>query len=293
MPSFTPPNAVPYRSAAQTDARPANSPARKYPLPPECPNQFAGYAFSQEFEQKLSSFPPAPRNTISTNSAFGNLGDANAILTSLSQPVPTGAGMGRYTAEFNIVPASWDDFKMLNFTFNGFAGYWLLPTGSTVLPGRNAFTENILARQHYDYFLVDPSAIASGITDSAGGSVTVVNSLSAIPIIPRSVFSVALNAFNTSILSAHIHADLLSDHGGTPIDGTIFLETLPNKQYYQKWIDNAVANGWSSSVWDGVSGLGYTAGTASTVGQFVAQESQLQPYAGNIIARVTTYLLAK
>lgn len=294
--SFTAPNYVPYRSAAQTDARPAQTPKRKYPLPAECPNQFAAYAFDQDFESLTANFPPAPRNTKSTDSAFGNLGDANAILTSLSEPSPTAAGLGKFSGAFHLVPQSWDDFKLMTFAFPGFPG--LIGGAST----RDVFTDNVLVRLHYDYFVVDKANILGGnptsggapvaaatVQDSGGTLASTVYSLAEIPLVLKTNFVTVL----TGVAQASVRINSLVKQGGDNIGGVPYLETLPDREYYQKWIANAVANKWASTAWDGVTGLGYTTGTASTVGQFVIQESTLQPYAGNIIARVTTYALAK
>ncbi len=279
---FTAPNYVPYRSAAQTDARPAQPPRRKFPLPAECPIQLAAYAFDQEYEMLLGSFPPAPRNTKSNDAAFG-LGDANAILTGYSQPSPSLAGLGKFSAQFSIVPAAWDDFKEISYTFPGFPGL----AGSSI--ARNVFTDDVQIRLHYDYFLVDPGAIAAGVLDSGGGAVTVVSSLAAIPIIPKGNFV----AVQSGAAVPSIRVSSLVKKGGDTVGGLAYDETLPDREFYQKWIANAIASGWAATAWDGASGVGYTAGTASTIGQFVIKESQIQPYAGNIIARVTAYALAK
>jgi hypothetical protein len=281
--AYTPPNYTLYKSTNLTDLRPAHPPRKSFPLPTSCPNQLAAYALTQDFEAKLVALTYPPLNTKATDAAFGNLGDANAIATSYTPAQPTGFGLGKLAAQFHIVPASWDDFKLSAYTFPGFPGLW----GSQ--SARDIFTDNVLMRVHYDYFVIDPTSIISSVNDSGGSAVTTVASLSAIPIIPKTNF---VTVYSGAAMPA-TRVQSLIKAGGDNIGGNTYLETLPNREYYQKWVANAAASGWASSVWDGVTGLGYTAGTASTVGQFVIEDSHLEPFAGNIIARVTTYCLAK
>jgi hypothetical protein len=60
---------------------------------------------------------------------------------------------------------------------------------------------------------------------------------------------------------------------------------MPIISAFQGFIGNAVANGWNSSVWGGSSN------TIGTVGQLVMEDSTLEPYAGQIVARVSMYVL--
>jgi hypothetical protein len=71
------------------------------------------------------------------------------------------------------------------------------------------------------------------------------------------------------------------------INNTTWMETVPNYAQYLVWIGNATSNGWASTVWNG------TARTGGTDGQIVADDSWLEPYAGNIWARITPYVLVK
>ena len=227
----------------------------------------------------LSSFVPVSKNTIA-NAAVGitpvfGLSDSNAILTAYTQPSDIGAGLGKFSATFNIVPASWDDFQSMPFLYPCFAG--VEGFGSS----RFAFTDVAMVRVHYDYFVEDPSGVLAGhlIYDSGGNAVIPVISLSVIPIIPKSKFCPIVSG----VVQKSVRTNNLVKSGGW---GSYY-ETVPNVELYQAWMVNANTSSWASSAWDGIST------TAGTVGQIVAEDSKIVPYAGNIVARVTTYILAR
>jgi hypothetical protein len=266
-----------YQSATRTDAKPFGMPRYKFPLPQESLIQLSAYAFDQDFEMVLSGFPPAPKNTPSNATAIG-LGDANAILTSYTQPTTSGAGMGKFNATFARVPASWDDFKTLPFTYPGFPGY-LGQWGS-----RDIFTDKVNTRLHYDYFLVDPTNISAGIKDSGGNAIAIVPAASAIPVIGKGYFYVVATNGTPDPTD---RTNSIVPIGGKVVGSTDWFETVPNLAQYMTWITNASTAGWSSTIWNG------TARTAGTDGQIVADDSWLVPYAGNIWARVTPYILIK
>lgn len=265
--------AILYQAALRTNPAPANKPQRKYPLPQQSPIQFAAYAFDQQFEQLLSSFPPAPKNTPSNAGPFP-LGDANAILTGFSQPATSGAGMGKYTATFHIVPASWDDYSELDFTFPGFPG--LLGTADA----RDPFCDVVPVRMRYDYFVVDPDNVLNGlaIKDSGGAAINIVASRSLIPILPKSFFFLIGNPT--------LRYNSITPAGGITVGSNVYGETVPNLATYKSFIANALANNWTSDIWNGVDNS-----QAAMAGQFVAADSKTDDYAGNIIQRVTRYVL--
>lgn len=287
-----------YATSTMLDAKPSGMPRVKFPLPPESGLvQFAALAFDQDFEQQIDQFPPAPKNTPAVSTPFSlgnatNLGNANAILTSYSQPQIMGGGIGKYAGTFNLVPASWDDFsKVQPYTFPGFPGI-IGQTGS-----RDIFTNEVTVRIRSDYFVLDPNGVlnagtpigptaapANGtVNDSAGNPVQIVGSLGAIPIFAKSIFVVALAGtpdftnYTMSIVPA----------GGKVVGSQTYYQTLPQLATYQTFISNAKANAWASTAWNG------TTDTAGTIGQLISRESQIIPYAGNIFARQTMYVLAK
>jgi hypothetical protein len=289
----TPP--ILYQSTNRAIARPSGVPRYKFPLPKESLIQLAAYAFDQDFEVALSAFPIASKNTPSSaigSAGNGNLlnpGDANAILTGYSQPSPTGAGMGRFSAEFARVPASWDDVKSLPFAYPGFVF-------ALNQQGRPNFTEKVNTRLHYDYFVVDAAgagSAAAGALDSGGNAIAIVTTPEAIPTNYKQYFLTVLPfgqavppppnsqfAYQTTIIAAV---------GGQQANsGFFYYQTLPNLQQYLQWVANAAANGFASTAWNGVSNSATT-----TDGQFIADDSWLEPYLGNIWARITPYVLAK
>ena len=280
-----------YNSTPGANA-PQEQPRKKFVLPEYSPQYENAYQIDQEFSirQTLFTFPPAPLNTKSNNAAFG-LADVNAILTSVSQAKPEGSGFVSYTATFARVPSSWDDFKSMPFTFPGFPG--TIGQNNT----RNEFSQKVDVRLRYDYFLVDPTAIATGILDSSGNAVTVVSAMGAIPTINKKYFLVA-TANGISVGANGIRTNSIVQLNGKTIGSVNWFQTLPQLATYLQWILNAAPYlsptppAWTQTtppVWNGTSDNG----AAATEGQIVMDDSILQPYAGNIIARVTPYILIR
>lgn len=277
-----------YQSKTPTDCSAAYQRRKHFPLPGESGSvQFAAYAFDQDFEQRLDQYPPAPKNTPSNASPF-NLNIATAILTSISMPQDIGGAIGRFTGTFTIVPATWSDEKELPFTFPGFPGI-IGQTGS-----RDIFTDKVATRIQHDYYVLDPDHIistvadgtpgtATSLVDSSGAAVKVVYKRADIPIIAKSIFCVALGG--TPDYTNRTNSLIVA--GGDNIGGVAYYQTQPTKTVYQSWVANASANGWASTVWPGNNN------TAGTYGQLVANDSETNPYAGNIIERITMYVLAK
>jgi hypothetical protein len=271
-----------YRTSTLANALPYGRPNTVYLLPQESAIQFAAYAFDQEYQMDLLSFPPAPKNTPSNAATLG-LTDANAILTNLTQPGTTGAGMGKFKARFCRVPASWDDVKTMPWQLPGFLGSIF---GSN---WRNPTSRNVNVRLHYDYFVVDPSNVAAGVLDSSGAAVTRVSSMTAIPIVNKTNFCITALDGTINYLA---FVDTLVQAGGFNGLQEFYLPTFPTIETYKAWTAVAApyaANGlWTQTtppIWDGVT-------NANTYGQLVADDSNLEVYSGQIIARVTRYILA-
>ena len=279
-----------YESKLLTLAVAAGPPRVRYPLPQNCPIQFAAYAFDQEFEMLLSSFPPAQKNTPSNAAGpvFAGLLDGNAILTKLSQPSVTGGGRGKFTGSFCRVPASWDEIKTMGVNFPG----WL-DTGTSGR-ARGSLSRNVNVRLHYDYFVMDPSGLAAGVLDSGGTAIATVASMSAI----------APNLRNTwlnqggSYPIANSEAKDLCD--GATVGTITYLPTYPTLTNYQTMIANAatVASGatpWTETappkmVVTETSPTSWT-NNFSTAGQYRFADSSLRVYEGNIIERCSFYAL--
>lgn len=276
-----------YQTTQLTALLADGQPKLRFPLPPECTIQFSALAFEQDYSQRLDSFPPAPKNTPSTVSPFA-LSNANAILTGFSQPQNIGALAGKFAATFAVVPATWSDVKQLPFTFPGFPGM-IGQTGS-----RDIFTDRVDTRIQYDYFVIDPghiiSAVADGtpatattLKDSGGTAVNCVYKITDIPLVTKSIFCVALSG--TPDYTNRTQSLIVA--GGASIGGLSWYQTWPTKGHYQSWMANATTNGWASTVWPG------NVDSASAYGQLVVEDSNIQPYLGNIVCRVTMYVLAK
>jgi hypothetical protein len=329
---------VGYRSSNPNIVQPIGDCRRRFPLPIDYPLRFSAYAFDVDMSCLINSgqnntagttinFPPAALNAIATNAIFNmpagsDLADANAILTNFGQPQDIGSGLGKFTASFNRVPASWDDFTTQEWTPPGWFG---TPAGAAAYTARNPYPETVTVRLHYDYFIVDPNSVipigAGGILDSGGNPIIksastdsllngniaakIVTSASAIPTIQRAYFCNTLvntGATPTPIYSSHV-LDLVQS-GGFQSDGVFYLETFPSIQAYQVWCANVQAfiasggNPWNGTVWDGgnrdangVAKSPYLDQSQSAITQMVLKDSILKPFAGNIWSRMTTYAL--
>jgi hypothetical protein len=282
-----------YESKLLTRAIAAGPPRMRFPLPQNAPIQFAAYALDQEFEMLLSSFPPAPKNTPSNaasggTAVFAGMTDANAILTKLSQPTPTGGGRGRFTASFAIIPASWDDFKTQAVTFPG----WL----DTAVSGRarSAISDSVNIRLRYDYFLVDPSSVAAGVLNSAGAAITIVANMGAIPAVLRAIW---LNQGGSYPILNSDAKDLTD--GGT-LGDVYYTPTFPTLTQWQAMIVNAATYASGASAWSAsappicafVGGSSHSDNFGSA-GQYCFSDSTLRVYEGQIIERCSYFVLPK
>jgi len=298
MPTFTAPNALPYRSAVQTNARPAGPSTRRYPLPESCPIQFAAYAFDQEFEMVLSSFPPAAKNTpsnASSGATFG-LSDANVILTKLSQPSVTLAGMGKFSGSFARVPAGWDNFETQTVNFPG----WLNTFASGAY--RDAKPMEVTVRVHYDYFVIDPDGVLAGLTvlDSAGISLAtgsrIVASKANIPILRRTPWLATATIGGPAIANAEAKSLVVSTGVNVNSAGIAqYPPTVPSTEQYKSWCGIATTFMAGSTAWDSTHPPVWNGSSTTDVtsGQYILANSKLQDYEGNIVARISTYALAE
>ena len=285
--------AILYESKLRTLAAPSGPPRRRFPLPQDCPIQFAAYAFDQEFEMLLDNFPPAQKNTPSNKATagvpvFAGLLDSNAILTKLSQPSPTFGGKGKFTGSFAVVPASWDDFQTQSVQFPGFDDYpWVI---SSKTRSRAPMTRNVTVRLRHDYFVVDPAGLAAGALDSGGGAITVVSSLNAIPTIPKQEFILCYLTGGTYTPFPNSVATSLTPPGGfyNPYNA-LHVPTIPSIDHYLTAVATAVAavTTWSQTVPPVFNGTDADV----AFGQYVWEASKLVQYEGNIIDRVTPYVL--
>ena len=286
--SYSAPNPLPYISHAQTNSAPSGPPRRRFPLPAHCPIQFAAYAFDQEFEMVLASFPPAPKNTQSSaasGATFG-LSDHDAILTSLSQPSDSGGGLGKFTGSFARVPATWDDFQTKTVSFPAWLNHGQAGAATTNYPQRPQKNVDVTIRTRYEYFVIDPDSVLSGVgvLDSGGNAITLVASKGAIPILYRhpfrAVYSGTPNPFTDTNQLVPASGLLL---------GTFYLPTLPTLEAYTAWcaVAAAITGTWDQSnppLWDG-------SNTGTTFGQYRLTDSRLQDYEGNIVCRLTEYVM--
>ena len=293
--SITTTPAVVYCARSNVAAVAMGQSLRRFPLPEDCPIQFAAYGFEQAFEQAAANFPPAPKNTPSNSGAFAGLLDGSAILTKLSTPSFKGGLNVNFTGQFNVVPASWDDFKMMAYTYPGFPGFIGQDSRNVGFPNGT-----FLVRVHYDYFVVDPANIistvaagtpgtATSLKDSGGNAVNCVYQKADIPAVLKALFFPLVSGsydYTVPALS-------LVPSGGLTVGSLYYFETLPTSTQYKAWMTKATAAAWASTIWNGQPGIGSGQAGNANVGQFVAEDSSLATYAGNIVSRATIYTLAR
>lgn len=287
--------AILYESKLRTLAAPSGPPRRRFPLPQDCPIQFSAYAFDQEFEMLLANFPPAQKNTPSNKTTagvpvFAGLLDGSAILTKLSQPSPTFGGKGKFTGSFAVVPASWDDFQTQAVQFPGFDDYpWVTYKYSRT---RVPMTRNVTVRLRHDYFVVDPDGLLAGaaVLDSGAGAIQLVARIGAIPIIPKQEWVCQKLVGTTwSPLPFVIPTSLVPIGGFYNPYNMFHIPTIPSIDHYLTAVATAVA---AATTWSQTTPpvfLGTDADVA--FGQYVWEASKLVQYEGNIIDRVTPYVL--
>lgn len=283
-----------YESARRTTAVASGMPRRRYPLPQNSPILFDAYAFDQDFEMLLANYPPAPKNTIANSGAFVGLTDSRAVLTRLSQPSTSGGGRGKFTGSFCIIPAPWDDFKTQAVTFPG----WLNSLASGL--ARPSFSDVVNVRLHYDYFLVDPSNIAGGVLDSAGNSATTVTSMGKIPSLawPRWLNMLIVTGTLTPEVNSTVN-DLVPT-GGVTVGLNSYQQTFPSATQYRAWCATATSFLAGSTAWDSSHPLVFTPsysaspwGITGNEGQFQFANSTLRVMEGNIIERMTPFVMAE
>jgi hypothetical protein len=283
-----------YRSTAQT-LKPEGQPLKKWTLPPYSPQYEAAYQIVQALTALQTTLTIPALNTPASNAAFSTVApanDANAILAELGAMSDNGNGVIKFNATFARVPASWDDFKTMPFQFPGFPG--IIGQNNT----RNEFSQKVTVRLHYDYFVVDPTGLTTGVLDSAGNAINTVTAEGNIPSITKKYFLVC-TAEGVSTGANGIRTNSIVPVGGKLIGTTQWFQTLPQLATYLQWILNAAPYlsatppaAWSNTnppIWNGTSDNG----NAATEGQIVMDDSTLQPYIGNIIARVTPYVLIR
>ena len=291
--SATPP--ILYQSTLRTVVQPVGRPRPKWLLPPKAPDHFNAYGLEVDMEILLTAFPPAQKNIVFTAAPFSfpaftppgsvtGVTTANALLTDYSAPQNTGGGVGKFTATFNIVPASWDSFDTATVNFPG----WI--DGPAANDSRPAKPHTVTVRAHYDYFVIDPLGIATGLLDSGGNPIATVTSESKIPSNARQIFT---NAFaSTGATIPYSEVNDLVPAGGATVGSATYIQTFPTLNNYKLWCAAAAPFLARSTAWDATNPPAWNgASTATNFGQWIYEDSTLANYAGNIIQRVTKFAL--
>ena len=281
---------IPYRATTALNIAATGKPRPRWPLAGKgniAP--FLPYAFDQDFQCAVSSVMPPPALNTPSNlgTTFVGLTDANAILTKISQPASIGAGQVKFTGSFARVPATWDDFQTQAVTFPGLDDFpWVTYNFSR---GRPPMTRNVTVRLRHEYFVIDPTNLATGVLNSGGAPITTVASKAAIPIIPKQEFVRAVLTAGVYQPQAQIVVPNLTPIGGFhQPDNVYHVPTIPSLDHYL----TAVATAAGITDWTQANPPLF-AGTDADVafGQYVWEASKLNVYEGNIIERVTEYVM--
>jgi hypothetical protein len=281
---------LPYRATKALNIAATGKPRPRWPLAGKgnvAP--FLPYAFDQDFQCDVSSvMPPPGLNTPSSlGTTFVGLSDANAILTKISPPSGAGAGQVKFTGSFARVPATWDDFQTQTVQFPGLDDFpWVM---YSVTRARLPMTRNVEVRLRHEYFVIDPDARATGVLDSGGAPVTIVASKGAIPIIPKQEFVGAVWTAGVYQPLVNIIAPYLRPIGGfyQPYN-SFHIPTIPSLDHYL----TAVATAAGITNWTQTTPPIFNGTDADvTFGQYVWEASKLSIYEGNIIERVTPYVM--
>lgn len=244
------------------------------------------YGVKCEFTILRDNFARVPLNT-----PFDE--DDNAILQEEGEQTDIGSGCVSYSRTYWRVPGSWDDSKVVAYTFPGFPGY---PGTADV---RNPPSEAVAGRIVNDYFVVDPDdVLGSGCTagggpapaatllDAKGNPVQCVFSPLEIPVIQVTKFY----KLHGASVDYHDFTNMLTATGGIGIGALFYEQTLPTFATYKLWIENAELYKWDTLVWDGTTDGN---GAGNGFAQLVAQDSSIELVVGNVYRRETIYVLAK
>lgn len=274
--------------------RPVSLPVFKSPLP----NTTAQYEFTQKFQQFKNNFSPLALNTKHPNYP-------TYVLVAESEEHDIGGGVVEWERTYSQVPATYNDYETFAYSFIGITT--VTGVNVPVVQGRNRFSERVTSRIQYDFFLAGQTFTPGSDTYSAGTADSNASSLGlgtvAAPIdLPGNIAKIFGFLYVNQAYDSTAHLWL----GGVyfPCD-FILTYTLPTVAQYQAMIEDAIQNGWNSTVSKqyftkisaGQMIVNPATGTPSPNsvlgGQIAAEDSQIRRYKGNIWMRMTRYILAQ
>jgi hypothetical protein len=229
----------------------------------------AEYVFSQEWMVFRRNFKPTPLNT--KHPSAGDDPDYSAyVLVSEGPRQDIGGGIVKWQRIYAIKPASHDEYESYAYPFIGFIGSLInnnLASGPSVTAtGRGRITHLVTSRVQHDYFLVGVGAYVTP------GDIPALKAL-------------RYFAGDTPTAQEANETEFIMDETG-PIAGT-----SPDRTTYTTWISNAISSGWRSGAittntaadWAGV----------TSPGQFIAEDSRISRWNGNLWLRQTRFVLAQ
>jgi hypothetical protein len=286
---------------------PGSVPVLQSPIPATTDSD----VFEQVFVQALTDFNPTPLNT--PHPSAGDTPDySDFVLVKEGPKQDIHGGMVRWTRTYARVPESWDDYASYSYPLIGFLGVFLAGSVGVVNPvlatGRPRKARVVDCRIHRDYFLTGP-----------GGSYT---SPGDVPWFRAQEYFASDGTFSGITFIANGQtSDFISD----PV--LTFPATSPDRTTYVGWMANARSVGFDgdsitnwAGTWTGgtayfvndsvvyggvvytctqnISGGGAPSGSGSwralsTPSQFLAEDSKLSRWMGNIFVRETRYILAQ
>jgi hypothetical protein len=244
-----------------TTAQPVSVPAFESPIPATTDEYF----FDQEWQQYRANFSPLALNT--AHPSTGLTPDYSSFKLVLEGPRrDIGGGVIQWTRRYAVVPASYDDFQSINYSFPGYSGviaigsWWNMGSvAATIVSGRPRLNWKVDTRVHYDFFLVG----TGGSYTDAGG----------IPQIFRQLYTLP-----TALGANDLETDYLMDSLGGGVG-----PSTPTRTVYDGWITNASTYAWGAGIAPG----------GVHPGQIIAEDSILTRWMGNIWQRQSFYVLAR
>jgi hypothetical protein len=227
----------------------------------------AEYVFTQEFMILRTYFKAGKLNDRHPNTdPYYN----GFYLVAEGPRQDVGGGVVKWQRTYAKVPDQHNEYESYAYPFIGFIGSLInnnLASGpTTTATGRGRITHLVTSRVQHDYFLVGVGAYQTA------GDIPTLKAL-------------RYFAGDDPTPQEAIEADFIMDTTG-PIPGT-----SPDRTTYNSWIGNAITYGWRS----GAITTNTSADWASVTnpGQFIAEDSRLSRFQGNIYLRTTRFILAQ
>lgn len=235
----------------------------------------AEYTFTQEWMVARKNFAPTPLNT--PHPSAGQFPDYSAyILVSEGPRQDFGGGVVKWQRTYAKVPDTHDEFESYSYSFIGIAGFWEVGnvSSSVTATGRPRTTHLVSSRVRHEYFKTGP-----GTAYPTPGDIPSLEGLK--------YFAGATPGPNTGF-----ETDFVNDAVG------LLPATSPSRTIYNGWVANSGTLGWNSgcivsndaATWTSVRS---PSGVTAAAGQFMAEDSRISRWMGNVWLRQSRFIRAQ